>query len=73
MRIRPPLNEGQPVLGLTFWVKADDVGSAASTVLATARQAGASADAGPEYYDVTLVPSTAVLMRADDHITDMAD
>ena len=66
-------DEGQPVLGLTFWVKADEVGPAASTALATARQAGASADAGPEYYNVTLVPRSAILMRADDHAIDMAD
>jgi hypothetical protein len=66
--------EGQPVIGLSFWVRADDVSGAAATALATARAAAGSKDiAGPDYYDVVLVPRTAVLMPPDQHELRMPD
>lgn len=65
--------EGQPVVGLTFWVRADDLGAAAVTALETARRAGSAAEVGPGYYDVSLVPRSAILMPEDDHTIDMAD
>jgi hypothetical protein len=61
------------VVGLTFWVRADDVGGAATTALATAREAGRMAQAGPDYYDVSLVPRSAVLMPEEEHTIDMLD
>lgn len=65
--------EGQPVVGLTFWVRADDVGSAAVTALETARRAGSAASVGPDYYDVSLVPSSAIRVPLDQHTVDMPD
>jgi hypothetical protein len=59
--------EGQPVIGLVFWVRADDVGAAAVTALQTARLAGSVADVGPEYYDVSLVPRSAILVPEEEH------
>ena len=58
--------EGQPVLGLSFWVRAEEVGAAATTALKTARRAGSAVDAGPDYYDITLVPRSAVLLPSED-------
>ncbi len=65
--------EGQPVLGLLFWVRADEVGGAAVTALETARRAGAVADVGPDYYDVSLVPRSAVVGPEDEHEIQMLD
>jgi hypothetical protein len=65
--------EGQPVIGLTFWVRADDLGAAALTALETARRAGANADVGPAYYDVSLVPQAAVARLGKDHTIPMVD
>jgi hypothetical protein len=62
--------EGQPVIGLVFWVRADDVGAAAVTALQTARLAGSVADVGPEYYDVSLVPRSAILVPEEEHTTE---
>ena len=57
--------EGRPVVGLTFWVKADDVGQAATTAVEAARRAGTASRLGSDLYDVVLIPSAAVA-RADD-------
>ena len=65
--------EGQPVLGLTFWVRAKDVGAAATAALDTARGAGAVTGAGPDYYDVSLVPRSAIVGPKDEHEMRMAD
>ena len=65
--------EGQPVIGLTFWVRADDEGAAAVTALATARAAASADIAGPAYYDVVLVPRSAVIVPPDEHEIRMAD
>ena len=65
--------EGRPVVGLTFWVRARDIGSAAVTALQTARQAGVAAQAGPDCHDVTLVPHSAVYMPVEEHTVRMPD
>jgi hypothetical protein len=56
---------GRPVVGLLFWVRAGDVGEAARTAVETARRAGESSGVGPELYDVTVVPETAVALPGD--------
>src|SRR5260370_27850480 len=48
------ITEG-PVVGLVFWVRADDVGAAAARAVEVARYAGAAAGVGPALYDVPLV------------------
>jgi hypothetical protein len=52
--------EGRPVIGLVFWVRADDVGKAASLAVETARHAGTESGVGTELYDVVVIPSTSV-------------
>ncbi len=54
--------EGLPVVGLLFWVRADDVGSAATLAVETTRHAGRSHGVGPGLYDVTVIPEDAVTM-----------
>jgi hypothetical protein len=57
---------GHPVVGLVFWVRADDVGQAAITAVATAQHAVAGrrevmvSDLGKDLYDVTVIPEHAV-------------
>ncbi len=63
--------EGQAVLGLSFWVWANDVGAAATLALQTAKSAGAVAVVGPTFYDVVVVPRTAVVMPCDGHDINM--
>ena len=65
--------EGQPVLGFSFWVRANDVAGAATMALLTARRAGASSGAGPGYYDITLVPREAVRVDWSQHDIRMPD
>jgi hypothetical protein len=62
-----------PVVGLLFWVKADDVGGAATTALDIARQAGNRAGVGPELYDVTVIPRAAVVLPNDRRYPRMPD
>jgi hypothetical protein len=64
---------GRPVVGLLFWVRADDVGEAALTAVETARRAGADHGVGPELYDVTLIPPNAVVLPGDVHYPSMPD
>jgi hypothetical protein len=52
--------EGRPVIGMTFWVRADDVGSAALTAVDLARRAGEPEGVGPGLYDVVVIPADAV-------------
>jgi hypothetical protein len=52
--------EGRPVIGLVFWVRADDVGKAASLAVETARSAGTESGVGTELYDVVVIPSASV-------------
>ena len=63
----------RPVVGLLFWVRADDVGGAATPALATARRAGADHGVGPELYDVTVIPRPAVAVPGDPHPPPMPD
>jgi hypothetical protein len=65
--------EGQAVIGLSFWVRADDLGGAALTALETARRAGAAAEVGPDYYDVSLVPRSSVVVPEAEHEMWMID
>ena len=65
--------EGQPVVGLTFWVRADDIGVAARTALEAARRAGSAVGVGPDYYDVALVPRSSVVVPWDEHSIRMVD
>jgi hypothetical protein len=55
----------RPVVGLVFWVRADDVGAAAARAAEVARVAGGAAGVGPELYDVTVIPRYAVVMGSD--------
>jgi hypothetical protein len=52
--------EGRPVIGLVFWVHADEAGPAASLAVETARRAGAESGVGPKVFDVIVSPSTSV-------------
>jgi hypothetical protein len=56
---------GRSVIGLSFWVRADDVGQAASIAVETARRAGADSGIGNDLYDVVVIPNAAVA-RPDD-------
>jgi hypothetical protein len=59
-------HEGRPVIGLTLCVRADDVGSAATTRLAVAQAAGGAAGVGPEFYDLVVVPHSAIVVPLDE-------
>jgi hypothetical protein len=48
------------VVGLVFWVRAHDAGTAAALAVATTRRAGADCGVGPERCDVTIIPRNAV-------------
>jgi hypothetical protein len=63
----------QPVIGMSFWVRADDVGSAASVAVETGVRAGASHGAGPALYDVTVIPRDSVVLPDDPHYPEMPD
>jgi hypothetical protein len=64
---------GRPVVGLLFWVDADDVGEAATTALQVARRAGAAHGVGPDLYDVTVIPEDAVVRPRDPSYPAMPD
>jgi len=53
------------VVGLVFWVRADDVGAVAARAVEVARVAGGAAGVGPELYDVTVIPRDAVVTGSD--------
>jgi hypothetical protein len=65
--------EGRPVVGLTFWVRADDVGQAARTAVEAAVRAGVDSGVGSELYDVVVIPSTAVAWPDDPAYPPMPD
>jgi hypothetical protein len=65
--------EGRAVIGLSFWVRADDVGQAARTAVEAARRAGADSGAGSELYDVVVIPSAAVARPHDPAYPPMPD
>ena len=55
------------MVGLVFWVAADEIGQAATLAAETARQAGAESGVGTELYDVVVIPHAAVADRYGDH------
>jgi hypothetical protein len=64
---------GRPVVGLSFWVRADDVGQAASTAVETARRAGTDSGVGVDLYDDVVIPNAAVARPDDPAYPPMAD
>jgi len=65
--------EGEPVIGLLFWVRADEVGEAARVAVATAWEAAATCGLGPRLYDVVVLPSDAVVLPEDPTYPSSAD
>lgn len=65
--------EGRPVVGLLFWVRADEIGRAATLAAETARRAGAESGVGTELYDVVVIPSASVTHRDDPHYPPQPD
>jgi hypothetical protein len=63
----------RPVVGMLFWVRANDVGGAAATAVETARRAGEGAGVGPELYDVVVIPRAAVVRPNDPKYPPMPD
>jgi len=63
----------RPVVGLLFWVRADDVGRAAKVAVETAQRAGAACGVGPDLYDVTVIPRDAVALPDDPGYPSMPD
>jgi hypothetical protein len=55
----------RPVLGLLFWVRADDVGGAARSAVDAARSAASECGMTFDLYDVTLIPAQAVVLPVD--------
>lgn len=54
------------MVGLVFWVAADDVGDAARLAVDTAQRATAAVDGrAAELYDVTVIPELAVARPGD--------
>lgn len=64
---------GRPVVGLLFWVRADDVGQAALRAVDAAERALAGHLAKPELYDVTVIPRNAVALAGDSTYPVMPD
>lgn len=62
-----------PVVGLLFWVAADDVGAAASAAVEVATKAGEGCGVGPGLYDVTVIPRDAVALPDDPRYPEMPD
>lgn len=62
-----------PVVGLLFWVRADDVGTAATLAVETARLAGRPHGVGPQLYDIVVIPRNAVVMPNDPGYPTMPD
>src|SRR5690242_14558855 len=53
----------RPVIGLLFWVRADDVGGAATIAVSTVVRASSTVKGvGPDLYDVVVIPEHAVVM-----------
>jgi hypothetical protein len=63
----------RPVVGITFWVRANDVGGAAVTAVETACRAGVSSGIGPDLYDVVVIPGAAVALPNDPDYPTMPD
>lgn len=63
----------RPVVGLLFWLRASDVGSAANLSYELAIKAGMECGVGPDLYDLTLVPAKAFVLPAAAHDPPMPD
>jgi hypothetical protein len=63
----------RPVTGFLFWVRADDVGHAATTAVEIARQVGSAHGVSPDLFDVTVIPEQAVIRPQDPAYPDMPD
>jgi hypothetical protein len=61
------------VVGLVFWVAADEIGQAATLAAETARQAGVESGVGTELYDVVVIPHAAVAHPYGDHYPQQPD
>jgi hypothetical protein len=61
------------VIGFTFCVQADDAGSAATIGLALAQAAGAAAGEGPDFYDIVVVPHSAIVVPLHEFDIPMPD
>ena len=61
----------RPVVGLLFWVRADEVGK--SDGVTAARRVAEGHGVGPELYDVTVIPRDAVAMPGDSQYPQMPD
>jgi hypothetical protein len=61
-----------PVVGLLFWVAADDVGAAASSAVKIAAKAGEECGLSG-LYDVTVIPRDAVALPDDPRHPEMPD
>jgi hypothetical protein len=57
--------EGRPVVGLVFWVRADEIGQAATLAAETARRAGSESGVGTDLYDVVVIPNASVARHDD--------
>jgi hypothetical protein len=66
--------EGDPaVVGLIFWVAADEIGQAATLATETARRAGTESGVGTELYDLAIFPHAAIADRYGDHYPQQPD
>lgn len=63
----------RPVVGLVFWVRADDVGRAAQHAVETGRRALADHVPAAGLYDVTVIPEDAVATEDDPLYPPMPD
>lgn len=62
----------RPVIGLLFWVRADQVGDAATTAVETAQRAmEACCGQALELYDVIVIPRDAVILPNHPHYPPM--
>lgn len=61
------------VIGMIFWVRADDPGAAAVRAIDVARRAGAGEGAGSEFYDVIVIPQSAVEFPNDPNYPTKSD
>jgi hypothetical protein len=62
-----------PVIGLVFWVAADEIGQATTLAVETARRAGAESGVGTELHDVSIFPHAAIADRYGDHYPQQPD
>lgn len=66
-------HEGSAVVGLTFLLRADDLGAAASLAVETARAAGTDAGVAGRVFDVVLVPEDSLVLPEAERLIPMPD